>query len=375
MLKLGVLGRSRKPHERRLPIHPAHLERIDEALRRSIYLEQGYGERFGVADERLAPLVAGVLPRDELMRAADVVVLPKPLPEDLAAMPEGKTLWGWPHLVQDEAMTQLAIGRRLTLIAWEAMNHWNPDGGFGVHVFHKNNELAGYCSVLHATQLLGITGSYGPPRSAAVLSFGATARGAVTALSALGIHDVTVLTQRDPASVASPIHSVKMVNYERQGARAVTLRSPDPEEFVQNLGRFDIVVNCVFQDTEDPVVFVMEDELDRFSAGSLIVDVSIDEGMGFEWARPTSFAEPMLEVGDRVHYYAVDHSPSFLFDAATWEISEALLPYLPLVAAGPEGWEGEEVLRRAVEIREGVIRNPRILAFQKRALEFPHARR
>ena len=88
-------------------------------------------------------------------------------------------LWGWPHCVQDEEMTQLAIDRRLTLIAWEAMNHWTEDGAFSLHVFHKNNELAGYCSVLHALQLMGTTGEYGRRLRAAVISFGATARGAV----------------------------------------------------------------------------------------------------------------------------------------------------------------------------------------------------
>ena len=94
-------------------------------------------------------------------------------------------------------MTQLAIDRELTLIAFEAMNHWTREGNFGVHVFHKNNELAGYCSVLHALQLIGSTGDYGRRLRAAVISFGATARGAVTGLSALGISDVTVLTQRE----------------------------------------------------------------------------------------------------------------------------------------------------------------------------------
>ena len=76
-------------------------------------------------------------------------------------------------------MAQLAIDRRVTLIAWEAMNHWSDKGDFVLHVFHKNNELAGYCSVLHAFSLLGISGDYGRPLSAAVISFGATARGAL----------------------------------------------------------------------------------------------------------------------------------------------------------------------------------------------------
>jgi hypothetical protein len=43
------------------------------------------------------------------------------------------------------------------------MNHWHDDGSFSLHVFHKNNELAGYCSVLHAMQLIGTTGEYGRP--------------------------------------------------------------------------------------------------------------------------------------------------------------------------------------------------------------------
>ena len=115
----------------------------------------------------------------------------------MAALREGQILWGWPHCVQDAELTQLAIDRRLTVIAWEAMNHWNRDGSFGVHVFHKNNELAGYCSVAHALQLRGRSGAYGPRLRAAVISFGATGRGAVHGLSAFGVSDVTVLTQRE----------------------------------------------------------------------------------------------------------------------------------------------------------------------------------
>ena len=43
-------------------------------------------------------------------------------------------------------------------------------------------------------------------------------------------------------------------------------------------------------------------------------------------AKPTSFKEPILEVGDK-YYYSVDHSPSYCWDSATWEISEALLQF------------------------------------------------
>src|SRR5690606_19375815 len=75
---LGVLGTSRKPDERRLPIHPAHLGRIDETLRRRIVLEAGYGEPFGVDDAALAPLVGRIAPRARVIAESDVVLLPKP---------------------------------------------------------------------------------------------------------------------------------------------------------------------------------------------------------------------------------------------------------------------------------------------------------
>ena len=84
----------------------------------------------------------------------------------------------------------------------------------------------------------------------------------------------------------------------------------------------------MLQDTDAPLVFLTDDDLAELAPGTLVVDVSCDEGMGFSWARPTTFAEPTFMVGRNVLYYAVDHSPSYLWGSATWEISEALLPFL-----------------------------------------------
>lgn len=375
-LTIGVVATSRKEDEHRLAIHPAHLERIDPELRRRIFLEQGYGQRFGVGDDHLATLVGGLRSREQLLAETDVIVLPKPLASDLETLRPGQVVWGWPHCVQDERMTQLAIDRGLTLIAWEAMNHWTADGHFSVHVFHKNNELAGYCSVLHALQLIGSTGDYGRRLRAAVISFGATARGAVRGLSALGISDVTVLTQRNVSAVASPFASVRMQHFARDPAnpsRTLALKDPEPGPLAEVLAQYDVIVNCILQDTDEPLMFVMNEDLPRFAPGTLFVDVSCDEGMGFEWARPTSFAAPIFGVGEGLHNYAVDHSPSFLWNSATWENSEALLAYLPIVMAGPEAWEQDDTIRRAIEIRDGRIQNPRILSFQGRSAEHPYA--
>lgn len=375
-LTLGVIGASRKPDERRVPVHPGHFDRIPDDLRARIVLEEGYGERFGISDDDLRHLVGAVASRSALIAASDVLLLPKPQREDLAEMRDGQVLWGWPHLVQDERMTQLAIDKRLTLIAFEAMQHWGADGAFGLHVFHMNNELAGYCSVLHALQLCGSTGDYGRRLTAVVIGFGATARGAVTALRAHGVHDVRVLTNRRAASVASPIHAAHIIQFDHDD-------EPYLSEVITDDGRVplapflaesDIVVNCTLQDPNRPLLYLRETDLDAFRPGSLIVDVSCDEGMGFEWARPTTFTEPMFTVGGSVNYYGVDHSPSYLWNSASWEISEALLRFIPTVMGGPGAWASSETVRRAIEIQDGIIANPAILEFQGRGGGYPHAR-
>ena len=144
----------------------------------------------------------------------------------------------WAGPVGVAALTQLAIDQKLTVIAFEAMNHWNSDGSFNLHVFHKNNELAGYCSVVNAMKIAGSTGAYGRRLRAVVIGFGATARGAVAALNALDVHDVDILTHREVAAVAAPMHSARIVHFddhqpqrgghEQTGARyAVVVQNDD----------------------------------------------------------------------------------------------------------------------------------------------------
>ena len=102
LLSLGVIGTSAKENEHRLPLHPEHLARLDardrgadhprarvrRALRRQ---RRGPGRRTWPASR----------PARRSSRGSDVVVLPKPQHEDVAAMHAGQVLWGWPHCVQD----------------------------------------------------------------------------------------------------------------------------------------------------------------------------------------------------------------------------------------------------------------------------------
>ena len=372
-LTLGVVGTARKENELRAPIDPVHIAGIDPALRARLRFEYGYGERFGVPDGEIESLVGGLLERDALFQECDIVLLAKPTDEDFPSLRDDLILWGWPHCVQGEAITQVAIDLGMTLIAWEAMNLWPAPGVRGLHVFHKNNEIAGYAGVLHATQLCGTTGLYGPRQRAAVIHSGLTSRGAIHALKGLGYADLTCFTVARDHELPAQIPGVRYRRLEQEGTETFALgdeggRTPMPEELAQ----YDLIVNCIFQDTDRPMMFARESDLPRFRRNAVIVDVSCDLGLGFDFARPTSFEAPMFEAGSGVQYYAVDHTPSLLWRSATFEISRALLPYLPTVMGGPDAWSADDTIREATEIREGRVLNPKILSFQHRSAEPPH---
>ena len=143
------------------------------------------------------------------------------------------------------------------------------------------------------------------------------------------------------------------------------------ESFSDALSEAHVIVNGILQNPLKPLMFVPEEDANKLKNGALIVDISCDEGMGFWCARPTSFKDPMFEVQGK-YYYSVDHSPSYYWNSASFEISEALLPFLEVVMKGSDVWSSNETILKAVEIQEGHIQNPNILTFQKRTKQYPH---
>lgn len=372
---LGVIGTSRKPDERRFPIHPDHLPRIPEVLRRRLIFEEGYGVPFGIPDSEIAAQTGGIAPRGELLADVGSVIVCKPVLADLLELKEGGMLWGYPHCVQQQAITQAAIDRKLTLIAFEDMFVWSPDGHMGRHTFYKNNEMAGYCAVLHALQLRGIDGHYGNQRKTIIFSFGAVGRGAIYALKAHGFRDITICIQRPDHEVREEVldcHYVKVREGGENEARMVVVEHDGTTiPLTELISEADIIVNGTFQETTNPTNYVTEAESAYLKPGSLIIDVSCDEGMGFYFAKPTSFRNPILRINS-VDYYAVDHTPSYLWESATRSISAALIVYLSTVLAGRTSWQADETIRRAINIDRGVIVNPAVLAFQNREPAYPH---
>lgn len=375
LLKMGVIGTSKKVDERRVPIHPEHLSRLPEHIRKQLIFEKGYGLPFNISDEQISHLCGGIATRSEILSDIGDVIIAKPILADLKELKDGGTVWGYPHCAQQRQITQIAIDKKLTLIAFEDMYAWRPEGQKGRHTFYKNNEMAGYSAVIHSLQLKGIDGHYGNQRKVIVFSFGAVSKGAIYALKAHGFRDITICIQREDHQVTEEVldvHYVRLRKGNVNEARMIVVEHDGTERpLIELIGESDIIINGTYQDTDNPIDYVTEDEKSMLRLGSLIIDVSCDKGMGFYFAKPTTFKDPLIAV-DGIDYYAVDHTPSYFWESASRSISAALITHLPSVIEGRDAWNKNKTIKEAINVNKGVIIKDNILRFQNRSKDYPH---
>lgn len=367
-MNLAVIGTSRKENEKRVAIHPNHIQTIPEKIRRQLFFEKGYGIPFGISDEKICSLTGNRLEsRRALLENFHSFLIPKPVLEDFEDMRDGSLVWGWIHGVQQSTITQIAIDKKLTLIAWENMNFRGERGR--THIFQKNNEMAGYCGVQHALQLRGIDGNFGLPRKVAVLSLGSVSRGAIYALKGHGFEDITVYTKRPPFLVSDRIPGIsyRQMKRDKTGKLVTKNLSEGTVPLIDELTQADIIVNGILQDTSDPVIFIDDSNVKKFQKECLVIDISCDTNMGFSFAHTTDSSAPFFKIGNII-YYSIDHTPTLLWDSASWEISNCILPFLASVVEQTEN----EVINCATDIRNGVIINKEILSYQHRSPVYPY---
>lgn len=367
-MDIAVIGTSRKENEKRRPIHPDHIAWIPQNIRSHLCFEKNYGLLFGMNDEAIQSLTGNpLLDRKKLLNDYKTILITKPVIEDFEEIQDGALVWGWLHSVQQRYITQIGIDKKLTLIAWENMYYEGKREL--IHIFSKNNEMAGYCGVQHALQVAGIDGNYGPVRKTAVFSFGSVSRGAVYALQSHGLHDITIYTQRPPSLIANKVPGTFYKQFIRNESGRYEAVNVDGSRrlLIDELSAVDIIVNGILQDPLNPVVFINDDDVSRFTKACLAIDISCSRAMGFSFAYPTTFSDPIICIGN-IKYYGVDHTPTLLWDSATWEISKAILPYLKDVVEKTDN----KVLNDAVDIKDGKILNRDILVYQNRSKVYPY---
>ena len=310
---------SHKENEYRRAIVPDHIRLMKNP--EYMYFETGYGDKLGISDSEYAVLGCHICLHEEVLKK-DIVCDPKVGDADyLNMLHEGQAIFGWVHATQNRDITDKLINNKVTAYAWEKMHE------DGRHVFWRNNELAGEAAIMHAFQCYG---RMPYEANVAVLGRGNTARGAIKVLNMLGAN---------------------VVQYDRR--TEALLR--------KEIGKYDVIVNCILWDVMRKDHVIYRDDLKRMKKSAMIVDVSCDRNGGIETSVPTTIEEPTYIV-DGILHYVVDHTPALFFKTFTWNNSEIMWPYLDqLISDKPE-----KVLRDSLIISCGVIIDQEINSFQNR---------
>lgn len=276
---------SEMENEERRAILPKHLSTLQHAD--SIFIEKDYGQALGIQDEAYEKMGAEIVSREEAL-TKDIVCDVKVGEADyFNQLSSGQTIFGWVHAVSNAALTQQLIKQQLTVIAWEEMYE------AGRHVFWRNNEIAGEAAILHAFTLFGKLPN---ECSVALIGRGNVAMGAHHMLSSLGA-------------------KVKVFNRDTV------------DQLSNEVEQFDVVVNGVLWDKSRSDHLLYKEDLKKFKAPAMIIDVSSDEAGAIETSKPTTFEKPTYIVDDVLHY-SVDHTPTIFKHSVSESISLEVSKYL-----------------------------------------------
>ena len=310
---------SRKENENRRTIIPRHIKHLSHP--ENLYFESGYGEVLGIADEIYEECGCHICDLSTCLKQ-DVICDPKIGDANyLDQLSYGQTIFGWIHATQNKHITDKIVEKGLKASAWEHMYE------SGRHIFWRNNELAGEAAVMHAFQCFG---KMPYETNVAVIGRGNTARGAIKILNMLGAN----VSQFDR----------KTENLLRK-----------------ELGRFEVVVNCVLWDVARKDHIISRIDLKSMRPGSMIIDVSCDRNGGIETSIPTSIEAPVYTLEGVIHY-VVDHTPALFYKTFTNNNSEIIYPYIEQFVND----RIDIVLKESMIVEKGIIMDEEIIKFQNR---------
>ncbi|HEY6084598.1 MAG TPA: alanine dehydrogenase [Nitrospira sp.] len=317
-----------KDHEYRVSLTPdgAHALRL---AGHEVLIESSAGAGSGYADEEYRQ-AGGFIVRskaDLFERAALIVKVKEPLLSECHFFRPGQVLFTFLHLASLAELTKALKETKITAIAYETVEA--KDGT--LPMLKPMSDIAGRMSVqigaryLEKTQggrgvlLSGVPGVL--PGKVVVLGAGVVGRGAVHIAVGMGAQ-VTVIDL--------DVERLRSLDDEYQG-RVVT-RASTPVAIEESVLAADLLVGAVLVPGARAPHLVSRALVARMKAGSVIVDVAVDQGGCIETTRPTSHSEPVYVV-DRVLHYCVANMPGIVPRTSTDALTNATLPYVMRLAA------------------------------------------
>jgi len=329
-VKIGIPAEV-KNNEGRVAITPAG---VHELVRHGheVLIEHEAGLGSSIPDVDFVRAGARILPTAEDVWAEGELVLKvkEPVAEEYPRLRKGQVLFTYLHLAASRACTQALLEAGTTAIAYETVQL--PDRS--LPLLAPMSEVAGRLAPQVGAHCLmraqggrgvlmgGVSGVY----AAKVVVIGAGVSGMNAAAIALGMQAEVLLLDKD-------IERLRQMDRIYQGhVQTVASNAYEVERAVTDA---DLVIGAVLVPGAKAPTLVTNEQVSRMKPGSVLVDISIDQGGCFEDSRPTTHADPTYRVHASV-FYCVANMPGSVPHTSTYALTNVTLPYV--VELADRGW-------------------------------------
>jgi alanine dehydrogenase len=329
-MKVGV-PKEVKNHEYRVAITPAGAH---ELVRNGheVFIEQGAGEGSSIPDADFVDAGAAILPTaDDVWQTGDLILKVKePVAEEYHRMRKDQVLFTYLHLAASRACTDALLESGITSIAYETVQL--PDGS--LPLLAPMSEVAGRMAPQVGAHHLqrdgggrgvlmgGVSGVY----AAKCVVLGAGVSGMSAAAIALGMQAEVLLVDKN-------IARLRQADAIYQG-HCQTVAS-NAYEIERACIDADLVIGAVLVPGAKAPTLISNELVSRMKPGSVLVDISIDQGGCFEDSHPTTHAQPTYRVHNSV-FYCVANMPGAVPHTSTYALTNVTLPYALEIAN--KGW-------------------------------------
>ena len=350
-MRVGV-PRELKDNEYRVAITPAGVRELVIGSH-SVNIERGAGLGSSIPDTDFERAGATIVPdADTVFADADMVLKVKePVPEEFHRLREGLILFTYLHLAASEPVTRALVDAGTAGVAYETVEL--PDRS--LPLLAPMSEVAGRMAPQAGAKLLErehggrgvLLGGVSGVRPGRVVVIGAGMSGMNAAWIAQGMEAEVVILDKN-------INKLRDVDRIHQG-KILTLAS-NRLAVEETVTEADLVIGAVLVPGAVAPKIVTEDIVKEMKPGSVVVDISIDQGGCFETSHMTTHSDPTYVVHDVVHY-CVGNMPGAVPHTSTYALTNATMPYVVALADHglKEAVRLDPALAKGVNVYEGQV--------------------
>jgi len=322
-MNIGVINESNKI-ENRAGLSPSGISFLVEKGH-NVYVQAGAGLKSGYTNEEYSSLGANIVfTKEEAFGRSDVVLNISPLDEEESKLvKKDQILFGFHHLaVSRKNILEELLKKNVTMLGYEIVQKQDGELPF----IECLSEIAGQmCLVISGHYLQTSQGGRGlviggvvsvPPATAVVVGSGVLARSAIKAMLGAGAHTIALGSHMDRLRDLE----------EMTSGQLVTLMASQ-----YNLTRMakiaDILIGAVLRPGEIAPVMITRQMVNSMKKGSILIDLSIDQGGSSETSHLTTLDQPTY-IDEGIIHYCVPNITSTVSRTSTKVLSNMVVPYL-----------------------------------------------